>query len=88
MDAEALENQRLLVKPDITLLNALPSGLGPELSPARRTDVKLAIPRIKLALMSTVWEEDWGNYYDFERWIKQGEPDAYDDSLQAALALS
>lgn len=65
--------QRNLRQRDIAVLNDLPDQLSPNLDARRRTDIKLAIPRIKLAIMETVWDEEyWGSYSQFKVWVLGG----------------
>ena len=67
------QRQRNLRQRDIAVLNDLPDQLSPNLDARRRTDIKLAIPRIKLAIMETVWDEAyWGDYNQFKVWVLGG----------------
>ena len=66
-DRQGVEVERSQLKQDIFFLNrTLPSILPSDMSADEQVDVKLAVPRIKLGLMKTVWDEDWGDYKRFE----------------------
>ena len=39
---------------------------------------------IKLALMSMVWQTDWGSFDDFKLWVESGAADPVPGRLEAA----
>jgi hypothetical protein len=71
----SLEVSRAMRKRDIAILSSVPGALRSDLPPEDRVDVELAIPRIKLGLMKSVWGEDWGDAEAFERWAMKGPGD-------------
>jgi hypothetical protein len=60
------------VSSDIQSLNTLPTRLRHDLSAEERTDVALMVPRLKLALLESAWNADWGNFSDFREWVLHG----------------
>lgn len=49
----------------------------------KRTDFIIAVPRIKEALMLTVWNSDWGDYAAFSAWVRAGCSDPPPKNLEA-----
>jgi hypothetical protein len=86
--AETLREARANVLGDIFLLNKMPTVLRSDLNSKDRQDIERAIPRIKLALMQSVWGDgkDWGNYQEFKKWVEEGcsgvLPKAYDEAVK------
>jgi hypothetical protein len=72
--SETLREARANVLGDMFLLSKVPTFLRRDLSTKDRQDIERAIPRIKLALMASVWGdgEDWGNYQEFKKWVEGG----------------
>lgn len=66
VDLEVLRNE---LRRDMDILNGLPAHLRTDLDDTQRVDIQSAIPKFKLALMSTVWGADWGEYAAFEDWV-------------------
>jgi hypothetical protein len=73
-NGETLTEARANVLGDMFLLNKVTTFLRGDLSTKDRQDIERAIPRIKLALMSSVWGDgkDWGNYQEFKKWVEGG----------------
>lgn len=67
---QALRNLR---RPDVALLNRLPSSLKSDLNASERASIVVAIPQIKLDIMETVWASDWGDFTRFKEWVNSGE---------------
>lgn len=68
---------RALLKRDIAILNTFIPMLRADLPQQDRTQVVLAIPRIKFALMQPVWPLDqhgWSDPARFEAWLEDAEP--------------
>ena len=85
---QQLENLRLLLKRDITVLNSISADLDAGLDPAREADIQLALSRTKLTLMARIWDEEvWGEYSQFEDWFRRGEPDPPPPGLEAAVGF-
>jgi hypothetical protein len=57
---------------DIVALNHLPLALRSDLRADQRSDILIAVPRIKLALMKPVWDQGWGDMASFEDWALNG----------------
>ena len=53
------------------MLNRLPERLRPDLSTEERNDYLSAIPRMKLAMMETLWDDDWGDHAAFKDWVNR-----------------
>lgn len=84
---EERQVQKKLHERDIMILSRLLDQLRPDLDERRVTDIKLAIPRIKLAIMKSIWDEEyWGDYDQFEDWFfKGGDMGAPPDNPKEAL---
>jgi len=65
---QALERTRILLRRDLLFLNTLTTLLQPNLSNEKQTEIDLTLPRIKLSLMKPAWDQDWGDYMEFEKW--------------------
>ena len=64
---------RIQTARDIQFLNtALRQNLRTDLSPQRRADIDTAIPRLKLALLWSVWDPAWGDFARFKEWLDNG----------------
>lgn len=83
---QGLESSRALLRLDMFILNALPSALRADLGQDRRRDIERAIPGIKLALMKTVWDEDWGDPVKFEEWALKGAEGVPPEGLKQAAS--
>lgn len=83
VDKETLDRHRTVRKNDINLLNKM---ADPNSEPLNPVDVQLSIIRIKLDIMRFIWDEEWGIYNDFKKWINEtgGEGDV-PDKYKAAL---
>lgn len=84
-----LEQNRSNAAGDIYLLNRLESALDGDLKPSLREDIKRAIPRIKLAILLTVWGDgsDWGAYEEFQAWVDMGEGGALSPDSKAPAKI-
>lgn len=56
-------------------MNRLPTIFPADLSPTKRIDVNQAIRESKLAIIKSVWGDDWGSYAQFKNWIVKGASD-------------
>jgi hypothetical protein len=63
---------RIAVEREIVVLNSLPASLRPDLEPKRREEMIAAVPAIKLSLLKSVWNPDWGDEARFENWVLKG----------------
>ena len=61
------------LKGDITLLNRVENEFSTNTPIEYRSDWDRALPRIKLSLLRTVWQSDWGDYGHFESVILDGD---------------
>jgi hypothetical protein len=61
------------VRATLDFLNrTLPGLLNPALSSQRRADIELNMPRVRLALVQSVWGPDWGDFDAFRSWVEKG----------------
>lgn len=65
-------------------LNRLPQALPADLPAPKRNDVNQALRESKLALVYSVWGQDWGDFAQFKRWIDQGESTPAPSSFDVA----
>jgi len=84
---QSLEVSRAMVKRDIFILNSLSNALRTDLNPEDQVDIELAVPRIKVALLKTVWAEDWGDPEAFEDWVFRSAAEDPQQELEAAAAF-
>lgn len=72
---ERLSTDRLQVRATLDFLNGtLPGLLNPALPGQRRNDIELNMPRVRLALVQSVWGPDWGDFEAFRKWAERGAP--------------
>jgi hypothetical protein len=86
--ADQRADNRALLRRDIAILNNFLPKLRADLAEQDRTQVELAIPRIKFALMRPMWDEStpgWGEPARFEAWLKDAEPDPPPADIAAAV---
>lgn len=86
-EADRRADVRALLRRDIAVLNNILPKLRADLLQPDRTEVELAIPRIKFALMQPVWPENeagWGDPARFETWLNEGERDPPPEITAAA----
>jgi hypothetical protein len=84
----ALESRRLQVEADIRFLETtLPQALKKDLRTESRTDVNVLVPRLKLALVHTVWDSQWGDFGRFRQWVETGAAEPPPTSLATPAAL-
>lgn len=87
-NSDKIADARLSLRKDIAILNTLPQHLRGDLQQPDRTQLNLAIPRIKFALMRAVWGPPSGNWGDpaaFEQWLESGEPSPAPPQLERAI---
>jgi len=75
---------RKAIAQDIAALNQVVPALRPNLDPDQQADIQLGVPRIKLELMKTVWDTDWGDESGFSAWVEQGAAGPPPDGLGKA----
>jgi hypothetical protein len=75
---------RKVIAQDIAALNEVLTALPPNLAADQQADIQLAVPRIKLELMKTVWNTDWGDEDGFRKWVEQGAVGPPPDKLAKA----
>lgn len=66
---------RALLQRDMAELNALSGKLRDDLPEPDRVEVGELVPRVKLKLLLSVWESEWGDPSTFEDWLASGRPD-------------
>jgi hypothetical protein len=65
---------RAAMRLDMAILNQLPNKLDPDLEERAKRDILLALPRIKLAMMESIWDEnEWGDRVLFRQAFESGE---------------
>jgi len=70
---ENLEIRRAHLATRLARLNRIPSLLRPDMDPGLRVDtVDLLLPDVKLSLLQSVWGPDWGDFLEFEQWVRNG----------------
>ncbi len=86
-EADRRADARVLLRRDIAALNTILPKLRSDLLPQDRTEVELALPRIKFALIQPVWpqnEAGWSDPARFEAWLNEGERDPPPPEIAAA----
>jgi hypothetical protein len=79
---------RLQVEADIRFLNTtLHEAIRKDLRTESRTDVDILIPRLKLALVHSVWDPQWGDFGRFRQWVETGASEPPPPPLAAPAAL-
>jgi branched-subunit amino acid transport protein len=93
-DQQAIESARSRVIKDLRTLNRLNTRLNSAVQGDRvlmneneRTDLMLTLPKIKLALLFTVWGKDWGDYASFAKWVKSGADGPAPQGTEKAAAI-
>jgi hypothetical protein len=93
-DRQALESARSRVLTDIRTLNQLHNHLTVDakrdtvgIKEDERTDIMVTIPRLKLTMLFTVWDKDWGDYAQFAKWVKTGAAGSPPQGTEKAAAL-
>jgi len=78
-DKQTLESARAEVRKKIRTLNQLVTRFREETESGKvqieegtRADLLIALPDIKLALIFTVWTDEWGDFRLFANWINKG----------------
>jgi len=78
-DKQALDAARGSLLRDFRAIDGIRSAMekpkkdgSVSISKGDRTDFTIAVPRLKEALMLSVWDEDWGDYAKFAKWRKDG----------------
>ena len=66
---------------------ALQGTAGASLTPEQRIDLPLALSDARVRLMSQHWDDSWGPFAEFQRWIGTGEAEPVPAQIAAAVAL-
>jgi len=70
---------------DLDFLNKrLPQLLRSDLSNAERTDLSVILPKAKLSLMRMSWDQDWGDFAVFHKWVDEGSSGSLPSNLEDA----
>lgn len=89
-DKSARHDARSSLRKEIATLNTITGALQKDLPKFERDEFERRIRHIKLALMKPVWgetDEGFGEFSEFERWIKEGEPEPPPAGMKGALEL-
>lgn len=74
---QSFDELRVAMQRDVMLLNQMVSDLDTGLSDDEKRDFRLAQPRIKLAMMESIWDDQvWGDRVLFREWVENGATDA------------
>ncbi|QRN95724.1 hypothetical protein JRI60_42855 [Archangium violaceum] len=87
---EARANARAQLRRDIGVLNNIPQQLREDLAPEDRGAISRSLTRVKLSLMESVWgtpQEGFGDFAQFEQWVRDGEKEPPPAEMEQALAL-
>ncbi|MBU0944554.1 MAG: hypothetical protein KJ804_18245 [Proteobacteria bacterium] len=64
--------ERSSLQMDLIVLNHVVAQLRDNLSEDELFDIRQAVPRIKLAVMKSVWDKQWGDFQEFKKWLDHG----------------
>jgi hypothetical protein len=88
-DSDLLANpeaSRVAVERQVAALNGVGSALRTDVAASQKDDLMRSIPQIKLALMKSVWANEWGDRAIFENWVIRGAPDPVPAGLEKGAA--
>jgi hypothetical protein len=81
----SVDAARELLQQDIIFINkTLPTVLRTDLSAEQQASLEIDIEQVKLDLMQTVWDDDWGDYTEFKELVQSGALDKAPQELQSA----
>lgn len=66
---------------------ALQGPAGAALTPEQRIDLPLALSDARVRLMAQHWDDAWGPFAEFQRWIASGEGEPVPPSIATAVRL-
>jgi hypothetical protein len=82
----SVDAARELLQQDIIFINkTLPTVLRTDLSAEQQASLEIDIEQVKLDLMQTVWDDDWGDYTEFKELVQSGALDKAPQELQSAV---
>jgi hypothetical protein len=94
IDSTEIEKYRYDTRDYILKLNQLTTSLNKSISDKSTkfdeqlvTDINIMMPEIKHILMARVWAEDWGDYKNFKRWVKNKNYSDYPDAIKTAAEI-
>jgi hypothetical protein len=67
-------------------LNQIPSILKPDLPQEKKVDVSNGLNALKLQLIRTIWDKEWGDYSKFEEWANLGAEENTAEGFSSAAA--
>jgi hypothetical protein len=80
------EPERKLLQRDMVFINkTLPTVLRSDLSAEERAEIENGIENIKLDIMETFWDDEWGDYAKFQELVRTGALDEAPQELQDAI---
>ena len=71
-DRLELENRRNKISSQLYLLNQIPGLLRSDLNGRQSTDMEVGIRDLKLELIKSVWDSNWGDFHKFTKWARDG----------------
>jgi len=89
-DKRERADERAMLRPEINVLNTIPQLLRADVGEDDRDDIVRGLRNTKLKLMKPVWgtpDEGFGDFSEFERWVKAGETNPQFKGMDGALAL-
>jgi hypothetical protein len=89
-DPNVRVDARALLRKEIAVLNTIPNLLRANLPNHERDSIALSIRNVKLALLKPVWgdtDEGFGDFFEFERWVRANEPLPSPAGMEGAMSL-
>jgi hypothetical protein len=88
-DRAAERNNVVLLVGTLTrVAEAVKRQPSPGLSPEQRLDHELALADARVRLLASVWDpQAWGSFAEFQRWIRNGEPDPPPPGIAAGVRV-
>ena len=83
-DQDHVNRRRRELRLEVEFLNTFGSMVKAGLGEQELTYIKDRQSSIKLALMGSVWQPDWGTFDDFKLWVESGARDPVPRGLEAA----
>lgn len=82
-----VEEKRARLEYLMLWLNSIPELLTPNLDVAKRHDLDIRLPAVKLMLLESAWGPDWGNFKEFKQWAELGGSEQPPSGSEAPVKL-